>query len=174
MDTNNELKNSLGALWEVLRKENSVWHRTSVSSLECILREGIKFNDGTFPSTYPISNTSMGAHLKAICLFDFCLYSEEDVLSQGLNWCPFLTDCGIPTMFIRILKSSLKLEKYIDQTMPEKFEILKTHSNGSDYYPMLLPFVESWYIGQIAPCYFVEILAIYKEQEIYHFETFNN
>jgi hypothetical protein len=173
MDTSNYLKINLGTLWEVLRGENSLWHRTSVSSLQGILKEGIKFNDGTFSSTYPISNLSMGAYLKAVCLFDFSLYSEEDVLSQGLNWSPFLTDCGTPTIFIRILKSSLKLEKYIDQTMPEKFEVLITHSDGSEYYPTRLPFVESWYIGQIAPCNFVEILAVHKEQEIYHFENFN-
>jgi len=70
--------------WFRVRGQGQLWHRTSISSLEAILRSGaIAPNTGCFKENSVQSDTCYSRHMQAVSLFDFDTSSEANVAEQA-------------------------------------------------------------------------------------------
>jgi len=146
-----EARKDLAQIFDVLRGQSFLWHRTSIESLKAILRHGtIEPNHGQFSYTYPQSEKCYGRELGAVCLFDFDTEPVEDILLQACKWQQFLTDSGSATILIRIDRKALK----------KKNLILPNAVQGSAH--VLIPHVEAWHKGSISTSAFRGYLAVRK------------
>lgn len=158
-------KNNLGDMWNILRTPELYWHTTTIERSEKIFFQGISPSNGTIESDYP---NSLGAHFKAICLFDFWSPEENAALERECDWGCFLVGDAPLKIFIGIDKTKLKREFLIDQ-------------NGNHYknrgildqevqYKNHIQEVECWYTEKIMPSEFKSVLLIKRIARPFFYE----
>jgi hypothetical protein len=153
-------------LWARLRGHGHLWHRTSLPSLENILRDSeIVPNMGQLQPTYGQSQVSYARHLSAVSLFDFDTADEPYIFEHEWKWGMVLTGQLPAGVLIRIRReavdrANLLLPTEISggdhrlDTLPK--EIRKMH--------MVIPAVEALHIGPISASAFSGfILTAFKE-----------
>jgi hypothetical protein len=126
-----------------LRGHGHLWHRTSLPSLEDILRSGeIVPNTGQFPSTYTQSEHSYARYIGAVSLFDFDTASEAEFETRRYDY-------SRGDVFIRIRRDAL------DQKMLSRAEDkltdprLDTLSDKDKHKLVCIPYLEVLHIGSI-------------------------
>lgn len=162
-----------------LRGNGLLWHRTSIESLDQILRHGaIEPNDGRFATTYAQSSGSYGKYIGAVCLFDFDTESLQEILDQAFNWSQFLKDRGPLTIMIGIDRGRLNRDDLIlagDAKHPHYPECptipvvdgLFAADGTPLRVPMYIPRVEAWHKGAIRISCCCEYLAIRRDADHY-------
>lgn len=154
-------------LWARLRGHGHLWHRTSLPSLENILRDGeIVPNAGQLRPTYCQSKIGHAWHLGAVSLFDFDTANEEFIFEHHWKWETVLIG-QLPSawVLIRIRREALDSSKLLLPTQ------VSSGDHRLDALPdeirrarMFIPTVEALHIGPISALTFSGFaLAAFKE-----------
>jgi len=107
-----EMSDALGPaflpLWARLRGHGHLWHRTSLRSLQGILRDGaIVPNLGQLPQTFGQSKVSYSRHLSAVSLFDFDTEDQGRIFEHAWKWITVLIARLPGTAVVRIRRNAL-------------------------------------------------------------------
>jgi len=138
-------------LWARLRGHGYVWHRTSLSALPGILRDGaIVPNHGQLPTTFSQSEGSYSRHLGAVSLFDFDTEVESRIFDQKWKWARVLIARLPGTVVIRIRRDMLDRTKLI---LPTEITCgdprLAPLTDEIRQMRMVIPAVEALYMDRI-------------------------
>jgi hypothetical protein len=155
-------RKNLGGIFNELRGQGALWHRTSIEALHAILgSSGIKPNDGAFKDTYPQSEYSYGRRFGAVSLFDFDTEPVERVLWEEHKWGQFLVDRGELTVLIRLDRGLLSG----DGRLKLPADIAASPGPMIDYPDgkapaYVMPVVEAFYHGIVPVAAFKGYLAV--------------
>jgi hypothetical protein len=158
-------------LWGLLRGHGHLWHRTSLPSLECILREGaIIPNTGQFATTFPQSKISYSRGLGAVSLFDFDTSDEPYIFDHHWKWITVLAANLPPVVLIRIRRHALDPAKLLlPADISRGDPRLDTLPDEVRRGQMVIPAVEALHIGSIPVSAFDGfILIAFKSGGGYH------
>ena len=131
-------------IWNALRGQGHLWHRTTLQSLSSILECGsIVPNRGQFPDTCCQSPISFARHLGGVSTFDFDTECPRDVL-EHIHDFPLL---GVLIRFSRddLDRSKLILPAQVSRREPPISE-LPPEIRQSGYF---VPYVEAIYLRPI-------------------------
>jgi hypothetical protein len=153
--------------WARLRGRGHLWHRTSLQSLEGILRDGeIVPNTGQLQPTSLQSKVSYAWHLNAVSLFDFDTVDESSVSEYG--WGTVFTSELPIVVLIRLRREAPDRAKLLLPTEirgDRRLDILPDEIRQKH---MVIPAVEALHIGPISASAFSGfILTTFKEYEGY-------
>lgn len=157
-------------LWARLRGHGQFWHRTSLSSLEGVLREGaIVPNAGQFPTTFGQSKASYSRHLGAISMFDFDTADEPYIFEHEWKWGEVLATRLPAAVLIRIRRDALDRTKLLLPTEifldDPRLDALPTHIRKGR---MVIPAVEALHISAISASAFSGfVLVCFKDTGSY-------
>lgn len=159
-DTQSLLLSQLGTR---LRGHGHLWHRTSLKSLEGILRAGaIVPNIGQLPETFPQSNGSYSRYLNGVSLFDFDTSNERNIFDSEWAWQSVLINNL--SVLIRIRRDALDRAKLkLPSEISSSVECVNEPTGTNERVRMLIPAVEAIHIGPIPSSAFSGfILATFK------------
>jgi hypothetical protein len=124
--------------------KNNLCHRTGAKALRNIFNTGaILPNDGTFPDTYPQSNSSFARIHNLVSLFDFEKQTNDECLKQVHNWYRFFFD-HLPVTIVILLDRKILSASLIANE--KAVEITK-----GTFDPIFIPNFEAFY-PQPVPC----------------------
>jgi hypothetical protein len=157
-------------LWSQLRGHGHLWHRTSLASLESILRDGqIVPNHGQFEPTFPQSKGSYAHHLSAVSLFDFDTADEPYIFEHEWKWGTVLTNRLPAGVLVRIRREDLDRAKLLLPTeISQEDHRLDALPDDIRRMRMVIPAVEALHVGPISIAAFSGfILSAFGERDAY-------
>ena len=180
-DVIREGKADLGPLFDLLRRPNSLWHRTSPKFLKSIKACGhILPTEDESRFRYPQSSVSVALKLNAVAMFDFESPSEFDMLDMKWVWGAFLVDYGSPTLLLQFDKSDFPKGKIVTQeylTATKTWPMTPGAITGEEHRAYNIPVVEVWHPGKLPISMCRNILAVHDTRptnyEFVEFGAFN-